>query len=527
MDDGIARDIEATRRYREKLLSDPHRPGYHFAVPDGFGMPGDPNGAFFADGRYHLMYLYDRAGERHWHDSAFCWGHLSSHDLVHWRNHPDALAPCGGDGGIFSGGAFVDEDGTAYLSYWALPRNDETVEGSGIGIARSVDRDYDRWERIALIQGTDWGILETVDGRGEPLHLCCADPSNIWKQGGIYHLQAGNLPVLDKYGRGDGGAPGYQGDWTDLFLSEDLRAWRYAGRFYERRTDDAWTDRTEDDMCPVFLPLPGGPDGGAPTGKHLQLFIAHNRGCQYYVGTYDPAVDRFLPESHSRMSWKDNTFFAPEALTDERGRLIMWAWLLDDPDEGSEAARLRDGWSGVFGLPRSLWLEDGVLRMAPVRELESLRLGDHAWEPGPLRDGETRALPDTDGLSCEILLDIAPGSARRVGLAVRAALDGSEETRILVDRDTGELVFDATRSGVDGRRIREAAPFALSDGEPLQLRVFVDRSVVEVYANHRQAIARRVYPGGTASTGIRLFSEGGTAEFRCVRAWGMMPSNPY
>ena len=45
------------REYRDKLLKDPYRPTYHFAYPDDNGMPGDPNGAFFVDGVYHLMYL--------------------------------------------------------------------------------------------------------------------------------------------------------------------------------------------------------------------------------------------------------------------------------------------------------------------------------------------------------------------------------------------------------------------------------------------------------------------------------------
>ena len=38
--------IEYARLLREKFLADPTRPGYHFAVPEDIGMPGDPNGAF-------------------------------------------------------------------------------------------------------------------------------------------------------------------------------------------------------------------------------------------------------------------------------------------------------------------------------------------------------------------------------------------------------------------------------------------------------------------------------------------------
>ena len=47
------------RKYREHLLNDAYRPTYHFAIPDDLGIPGDSNGAFYADGVYHLMYLYN------------------------------------------------------------------------------------------------------------------------------------------------------------------------------------------------------------------------------------------------------------------------------------------------------------------------------------------------------------------------------------------------------------------------------------------------------------------------------------
>ena len=105
-----------TRKYRDNLLSDPHRPTYHFAIPDDLGIPGDSNGAFYADGVYHLMYLYKNS-----ETDAFHWGHQSSLDLLHWRNHPDALTQNEGDRGCFSGGGFIDDDGTAYISFGKFP----------------------------------------------------------------------------------------------------------------------------------------------------------------------------------------------------------------------------------------------------------------------------------------------------------------------------------------------------------------------------------------------------------------------
>ena len=512
--------VQHARLLRERFLADAQRPGYHFVVPEDLGLPGDPNGAFFANGRYHLMYLYHRR------EVGFCWGHVSSADLIHWRHHPDALGPGDGDAGCFSGGAFVDEDGTAYLSYWRL------WDKQGIGIAQSSDPYYERWQKLPepAIPATSFGILETTDAAGQSLILACADPSNIWKKDGLYYLQTGNLPVLNAYGR-QPDQPLHQqmrGDWVDLFRSADLQHWEYVHRFYEHDQSDRWTDGTEDDMCPSFLPLPSSPDGGAPSGKYLQLFIAHNKGCQYYIGAYDRAQDRFVPETHGRMSWVDNTFFAPEALVDGQGRQIMWAWLLDNA--GDEPSEIERGWSGVYGLPRLLWLgADGALRQRVPPEFQRLRFNETKWAGLILPAGATQELPGLNGLACELEIEmIAPGGGQ-AGLMVRASAAGEEQTRLFYDTDAGALVFDARRSSAAGagRPVVEKAPFTLGAGEKLCLRVFIDKSVIEIFANDLQAITRRVFPARPESVGIYLFSQGGDTTFEQVSAWEMMPSNPY
>ncbi len=504
--------LQSARLLRERFLDDPYRPGYHFCVPEDMGRPGDPNGCFYANGRYHLMYLYNR------NNVGFCWGHQSSADLVHWRHHPDSIGPGDGDEGCFSGGGFVDDDGTAYLSYWMLWGD------KGIGLAKSGGPHYDRWKKLRanpVIQSTEWGITETQDENGKPLIYGSADPSNIWKKDGKYYILTGNLLVLNKFGRAEEAPIEHQGDRLYLFESNDLESWSYRGVFYDRKPQ--WTDRSEDNMCPSFLSLPASPDGGPPSGKHLLLFISHNKGCQYYVGDYDTENDRFVADNHGRMTWIDNTYFAPEALVDDRGRQIMWVWLTDNP--GGEPEK---GWSGVYGLPRSLWLgEDGTLRMRPVEELKMLRRYEQTWGRITLNDGESKTLEGVTGDSCELEITIDPATSRRCGAKVRTSPDGEEETLLYYDAEAKQLVFDSTRSGIDGRRVVERAPFELRIGEALILRVFVDKSVVEVYANDRQAICRRVYPGRDDSLGVVLFADEGKAEFASVKAWEMMPSNPY
>jgi beta-fructofuranosidase len=502
--------LRSTRMLRERLLADPYRPGYHFCLPEDMGIPGDPNGAFFANGRYHLMYLYSRTS------SGFCWGHVSSLDLLHWRHHPDAIGPGMGDEGCFSGGAFVDSDGIAYLSYWML------WGAKGIGLASSHGPDFDNWTKLAgnpVIRSTEWGVTEAKDPQGRTIFYGSADPSNIWRHNGHYYILTGNLLVLNKIGRAPTAPVEEQGDRLYLFESDDLKAWRYLHVFYERKPQ--WTDRSEDNMCPSFLPLPSRADGGAPSQKHLLLFIAHNRGCQYYVGDY--RNDRFYPDNHGRMSWVDNTYFAPEALLDGQGRQIMWAWLTDNPPDEK-----RKGWSGVYGLPRSLWLgEDGTLRMAPVRELEKLRVREQTAEKVELADGKSQTIEVVSGDCCELLLEIDGEVPKRCGVKVRASPGGEEQTIICCDSETKELVFDATHSGEFGRKVVERAPFELKRGEPLRLRVFVDKSVIEVFANERQAIGRRVYPARKDSTGVFLFALGGAAKFDRVKTWDLAPANPY
>ncbi|MBR2586422.1 MAG: GH32 C-terminal domain-containing protein, partial [Thermoguttaceae bacterium] len=73
----------------------------------------------------------------------------------------------------------------------------------------------------------------------------------------------------------------------------------------------------------------------------------------------------------------------------------------------------------------------------------------------------------------------------------------------------------------------EAAPLRLPEGEDLTLRVLVDRPVIELYANDRQGIGRRVFPTNPdRAQGVSLFSDS-PVTVKSVRSWKMNPANPY
>ena len=123
---------EIARALREKILSDPSRPGYHFAIPEGVGMPFDPNGAIYWKGRYHLFYIFQdtRFGKNDHH-----WGHVSSTDLFHWHHHPTGLI-----GGMFSGNCFINKDGRPTVCYHQV--------GQGNAMAVAVDDDLNEWTKL-------------------------------------------------------------------------------------------------------------------------------------------------------------------------------------------------------------------------------------------------------------------------------------------------------------------------------------------------------------------------------------------
>jgi len=63
-------------------------------------------------------------------------------------------------------------------------------------------------------------------------------------------------------------------------------------------------------------------------------------------------------------------------------------------------------------------------------------------------------------------------------------------------------------------------------GAPLKLRVFVDRSVVEVFVNEKLYLAIRVYPGHADSLGVSLLAQGQDAVLKRLDAWQMRPIWP-
>ena len=111
--------------------------------------------------------------------------------------------------------------------------------------------------------------------------------------------------------------------------------------------------------------------------------------------------------------------------------------------------------------------------------------------------------------------------AASIGLTLCRSPGGEERTTVSWHRDEKVLRLDRTHSSLDpdvGRGVHDA-PLAPKPAEPLTLTVFLDRSVVEAFANRRAALTGRIYPTRPDSTAVGLFATGGNAHVRRYRVW--------
>jgi len=150
-----------------------------------------------------------------------------------------------------------------------------------------------------------------------------------------------------------------------------------------------------------------------------------------------------------------------------------------------------------------------VLRIKPLRELESLRYNEKSESDIPVKTNGTYMLKQIAGDTLELEVVIQSGKARQVGVEVYCDESGVQGFPISVDPESKTLTLGYLK-----------VPFELYNDEDITLRIFLDRYVIEVFANDRQAaVARHNYD--PENLGIRLFSRGGDAVFEEVTAWKM------
>jgi len=459
---------------RQKMAADPYRPAYHFVSPES--QLNDPNGLCFWQGRWHLFYQAYPPDEfpepkdiakRRQH-----WGHTVSDDLVHWRDLPYAIYP-GIERMCFSGGTVVEENQVVAF----YPGID-----AGQMLAVAKDPLLLNWEKI---EGNP------VTRPGEPTGDSC-----IWREGDTYLGLIGSRTLL---------------------TSQNLVDWKACnGSFLAGPSFPI-----DDGSCPTFQPI---------GDKHILLLFSHTKGGQYLLGDYDRKNLQFTPYDHGRFNHGNvapGGVHAPSAVADGKGGVIN---ILNIND-----GKPSDDWDQIMSLAQRLTLgPDKRFRIEPVEAVASLRGSHQQVGETVLPANKEIVLEAIKGNTMELEAEIDPQMSRWVQLNVLRSPNAEEQTSITFYNFDRKLSIWYDTKGVvclDGLRSSERSDVWLrpperviaerGQGETLKLRVFIDRSVVEVFVNGRQYLAMRVYPGRQDSLGVSVRAKGQEALLKRLDAWQM------
>ncbi len=480
---------------RQTMASDPLRPHYHFLAPHHW--MNDPNGVIQWEGKYHLFYQHN-PDEAAW--GQIHWGHAISDDLVHWQDLPIALAPTPGgpdQNGCWSGCA-VDDGGTPTLVYTGVSY---TVP------LESYRGGPDSQQTVCLATSED-GLVSWQKNPDNPVIAVppegtvpegYRDPY-LWREGDTWYAVIGS------------GIDG-QGAAAMLARSSDLLHWEHLDPLFVGSAVQHGTMLE----CPSFFHI---------GDKHV-LVGGINGRAYYFVGGYSD--HSFTPENEGILDY--GSYYSPYVMVDEQGRQIVFGWSWEGgwswPDRQNDKLKSQ-GWAGVGPLPRALSLAaENTLICQPVPELSALR-GTHTPLDTIIVESDQEIDLPIQGNCLEIVAELDPSTSKSCGLRLCCAADERQHVTIAYgNRSLVVMPKPASRYGLSQvwPPVPYTAPLHLAETETLKLHIFLDRSILEVFANDRIAITARCYPD-PESTSIRLFAGGGQAQLESLDAWQMNPIWP-
>ena len=460
-------------------------PLYHFRPARNW--MNDPNGLIYWRGQYHLFYQYNPHGPLH---GSIHWGHAVSDDLAHWTELPVALAPTPGGPdaeGCWSGCA-VDNGGVPTFVYTGVhPQTVCLATGSP---------DLRQWTKHPA---------NPVIG-GPPPELAAATEGNfrdpfVWREDGRWQM------VIGAKIAGQGGV-------VLRYQSLDLVQWDYCGPLL---VDDARTRPYSTGAmweCPNFFPL---------GGRHVLIVSAQSAQGEllypvYFAGAYDGQIFTAGVED---ILVHGSSFYAPQILRRPDGRVLMWGWLKEGRPE---AEALNTGWAGVMSLPIELtWRAEGRVGLAPVPELQGLRR-QHWHFAGRALDVNERWGLDAAGEALELIAEFEHDPAGVFGFDLLCGPEGTPQARVVYDAPHSTLSVDPgpTFASTVATPERYAAP--LPPTGRLRLHVFLDRTVLEVFANDTCCLAARLYPEHPEQQGLGVSLIAGSAVLRSLEVWSLAPN---
>lgn len=472
-----------------------YRPAYHHTP--SYGWMNDPNGMFYKDGVWHLYFQHNPYGSK-WQNLS--WGHSTSKDLINWTPEPEALEP-NGLGMVFSGSCALDTNNTAGYGNDAV-----------IGLYTSADASQTQ----SLVWSKDNGKTFEFYPANPVITLEseARDPNMFWddnaKQWVLLLAHALEHEVL-------------------VFTSPDMKEWTLQSSFGKGigAQGGVWecpdlfrlnVDGSDEEKWVLVCNLnPGGPFGGSAT--------------QYFVGDFDGKTFKADTDSEGKIptkwmdygkdhyatvSWSD----APDNRRTVIGWMSNWQYAAEVPTMQYRSANT---------LPRDVSLfraADGEIYMAsePSPELVALRdkLTVNVKKANIRKKAATYSLPNTNGGVCEILLDIDARKSKLINLTV--SNNAGEKVVMQYDVAAHSLSFDRRESGIvdfspDFPAVTVSPTF--EDKGRISLRIFIDKSSMEVFGNKGQFVMTNLVFPEKPYTTLSISSGDGNARLENLKIYSI------
>ncbi|XP_052171666.1 beta-fructofuranosidase, soluble isoenzyme I-like isoform X2 [Diospyros lotus] len=521
------------------------RTAFHFQPQKNW--MNDPNGPLYHMGWYHLFYQYNP-------DSAvwgnITWGHAVSRDLIHWLYLPIAMVP---DrwfdwNGVWTGSATLLSDGQIVMLYTGYTDNYVQVQNlaNPANLSDPLLLDWVKYNKNPVLFPP--AGIAFKDFR---------DPTTAWLvNDGKWRIAIGSKTA------NTGITLVYQ---TTNFTSFEL----LDGVMHAVPGTGMWE-------CVDFYPISTTGMNGLDTSfdgpgiKHvLKASLDDEKKDFYAIGTYDPKTDTWTPDNPEldvgvglRVDY--GKYYASKSFYDQhKKRRVLWGWIGETDSEFDDILK---GWASVQTIPRSVVFDkrtgSNILQW-PVEEVESLRLSSTEFRGVKLAPGSVVPLNVTSanqldiiatfevdqaaleanleadvGYNCSTSGAISRGALGPFGLLVIADASLSEFTPVYFyiakDIDGGYATFlcsDEMRSSraSDVNKKVYGGMVPVLDGEKLSMRILVDHSIVESFAQGgRTVVTSRVYPTRAIYGAARAFlfnNATGVSVTASVKLWKMDSAN--
>lgn len=473
---------------------EPYRPQFHFSPPHNW--TNDPNGLVYYKGEYHLFYQYNPMGNTWGHMS---WGHAVSKDLVHWQQLALAI-PEDEKNMIFSGSCVVDKNNSS--GFGQKPGQVPLVAIYTAHIIPDLSKPNDYLQNQHIAYSLDDGRTWTKYAGNPVLDLHkkdFRDPKVCWYAPGKKWIMVTVLPNEHK---------------VQFHASPDLKTWSHLSDFGPAGdTNGIWE-------CPDLLQVPIA----VQTGKSKWVLMNSQQfTMQYFVGEFDGTAfhnenpaDTILRPDYGPDFYAGITYnnLPPGQYPVLLGWANNWKYAQNIPTSP---------WRSAMSLPRSLRLKKAgntwTLLQQPVTTLQSLR--------GPVTEWKNKSISSEEdfparGQVIELDAELIPAKTAICGIKLSAGngkyiligYDAVNE-KLYVDRSkTGNNYFD----NQFGALSLSAAHVPLQAGK-LRLHAFLDKSILEVYANDGATVLTTQLFPDPGLDGIVFFSEKGTTHIPSAKVW--------